>query len=422
MPLRTSSTFLTSTSSHLTMDPAPQEKRPKAQPSRKGKRAWRKNVDVSEIDQALEYQRDQEILHGDQAGEDEFVIDTEGKTPQHTAPAAKLKTTEILTNKSKVQPVRQRPVKKPVSRKERERIMALAGRLATANKLHTRIEKDGLVKGSLEDVWEDAPEPELPMVYKESAYSSHMKPKHAPGTMKEPPIPLTIRGQKGPDLELVDAGKSYNPSLELWRALIEKEFGSEKQFELQRQQLAEEQERIQHLIETMPDENFVDDSADEAPEEEEEEQKDEEDIKLSINKPTKWNKKTKTQRNKLERHKKLQELSARLKQIKDSMKELERLDEIMAEVEKKGPQKPAAPRDRPYRKHGRGELAFKPIELKLSDELTSCLRSLKPEGNLFYDNMHKLQVSGKVEAQGGSQKRRRFAPKLKERYSYKNFH
>ena len=38
-----------------------------------------------------------------------------------------------------------------------------------------------------------------------------------------------------------------------------------------------------------------------------------------------------------------------------------------------------------------------PLEVKLSDELSGNLKNLKPEGNLYYDQMLSLQSSGKIE-------------------------
>lgn len=51
------------------------------QPSRKGKRAWRKNIDINDVEQQLEELREEEKLGGRlhaKPNEDLFVIDTKG--------------------------------------------------------------------------------------------------------------------------------------------------------------------------------------------------------------------------------------------------------------------------------------------------------------------------------------------------------
>lgn len=61
------------------------------------------------------------------------------------------------------------------------------------------------------------------------------------------------------------------------------------------------------------------------------------------------------------------------------------------------------------------------MEVKLSDELSGNLRNLKPEGNLFYDQMLNLQSSGKVESRVPVAKRRKYQKKITEKWTYKDF-
>lgn len=72
----------------------------KPQASRKGKRAWRKNIDIQEIEQNLQDKRDEEIVLGKEVTDD-FVIDDTPSSKSGKLPK-KLKTKEILTNKSKI--------------------------------------------------------------------------------------------------------------------------------------------------------------------------------------------------------------------------------------------------------------------------------------------------------------------------------
>lgn len=386
----------------------------KKQTSRKGKRAWRKNIDVDDIHAGLEAKREKEVLHGDDSGD--FVIDTSGETP--AASDYKLKTVEILANKSKVPAVAGKSSKQRVSKAHTKKLMALAGRLLTESKQKARTDRDGLVRGAAKDVWADEAPLDLPNVYQETTFVGYTKPKNIPSTLKHKPVALHNKHATEKDLELVDAGKSYNPSLDLWRALIDKEFNIENDHEMQRQAMEEHQKRIQHLIETLDDDE-ADSSHDEA-EEEEVEVAEEDKYKLSINKRTEIKIKTKTRRNREAKHKQRMELQAKLKELKVQIKDLARLEDIEKEVDTKleNIQKDAPKK---YTRHGKSEVIFKPIEVKLSDELTSSLKNLKPEGNLFYDQMHKLQSTGKVEAREPVQKKRRYAQKFTEKWSYKDF-
>lgn len=386
----------------------------KTQPSRKGKKAWRKNVDVDDINAALEAKREKEILHGD---EDEgFVIDTVGDDGAK-ATAFKLKAREILENKSKVPAVQPKKVKHKVSKAHAKKLMALAGRLTTETALKARVDRDGIVRAKNLDVWADEPEIAQPEIYKKTAFKPYTKATRAPRTLAHAPIKLDVGGN---DDDLVHAGKSYNPALESWKALIDREFNSEQDLEVKRQAMEEHQKRIQYLIETL-DDNEIDESNDEGVEEDEEEDVDDENkYKLSLNERTELKIKTKTRRNREARNKQRRELEAKLRLLKQQIRDLARLEEIEEQVdEKEANQKPRAPKK--YLRHGKNEITFKPIEVKLSDELTNNLRGVKPEGNLLYEQMHKLQQSGRVEARIPIRQKRKYARKFTEKWSYKDF-
>lgn len=391
------------------------DSRPKAQPSRKGKKAWRKNVDVDDIHKALEAKREKEVLHGDE--EDEFVIDTDGDAS--TTKVQTLKTHEILSNKSRVPAILSKKVKHKVSKAHAKKLMALAGKLLTESKLKARVDRDGIIRAANIDVWGDGPELEQPEVYKRTAFRAYTPASKPPSTLAHQPIALHGTATDG----LVHAGKSYNPSLESWKSLIDTEFSSEQDLEVKRQAMEEHQRRIQHLIETL-DGRDIESSDEETEQNQEEEQEpeeeeDEEDkYKLSLNKRTELKIKTKTRRNREARHKEREELYVKLKEIKKQIHDLARLEDIEQEVAGKTPKARPAKK---YARHGKHDITFKPIEVKLSDELTNNLRSVKPEGNLFYEHMHKLQASGRVEARIPVARKRRYARKFTEKWSYKNF-
>lgn len=392
--------------------------KPKAQPSRKGKKAWRKNVDVDDIHTALEAKRDREILHGDH--DDDFVIDTLGNDA-NKAGTSKLKAREILENKSKVPALTLKKVKHRVSKAEVKKLMTLAGRLMTDSQLKARVDKDGIVRAKNLDVWADEVPEDQPDIYRKTAFRAYTPATKTPKTLSHAPIALHVTT---PQDELVHAGKSYNPGLDSWKALIDREFSAEQDLEVKRQAMEEHQQRIQYLIEALDDKEI--ESSDDEPaaeqEEEAEEEAEEDKYKLSLNPRTELKIKTKTKRNKEARHKERQELEAKLKQLKKQIHDLSRLEDIEQLVnEKETVQKSKTKAAKKYLRHGKHGVTFKPIEVKLSDELTNNLRSMKPEGNLLYEQMHKLQTSGRVEARVPVSKKRRYARKFTEKWSYKDF-
>lgn len=392
------------------------ENKPKAQPSRKGKRAWRKNIDVNDIQAGLEAKREQEVLLGEDSENSGFIIDNEGDSASTTSGFV-LKTSEILANKSKIPAIQSKKVKHKVSKAQTKKLMALAGRLATESKLKTKLDRDGLIRASSLDVWGDKEEVELPDAYKVTPFVSYTSAKVVPKTLSHEPLVLHA---DTPQEKIVHPGKSYNPDLDSWKDLIDREFGLENKLDLKRQEMEEHQKRIQYLIETLDDKEFEEsDDETESKDKEEENDGDEDNYKLSLNEKTEWKIKTKTRRNKEAKHKQRLELEAKLKDLKKQIHDLKNLEVIEQDVEQKLQSIKPRPAKK-YHRHGKHEVGFKPIEVKLSDELTGSLRTMKPEGNLLYDLMHKLQMQGKIEARYPQRKKKR-SVKLTEKWSYKDF-
>lgn len=404
----------------------------KPQASRKGKRAWRKNIDIQEIEQNLQDKRDEEIVLGKEVTDD-FVIDDTPSSKSGKLPK-KLKTKEILTNKSKIPALtNQRHQKKGentiqgVKKTDLLRLIQLnGGKFKSEDKYVNRLGQDGIVNGSSQDLWDDTDNNEkkkIPDFMKSTAEVT--KASVVPKTLKVNPIKITSN-------ELTDkkihAGKSYNPSLESWKELINQEYDIEYKRELTRQQIEEHRNKIKELMITL-DDNMLSDSDDDEDDEdndkvEEEEQLNangEKDYSLSINKPNKIKIKTKTKRNKELKHKERVKLEQEIKDLKKQLKDLSNLDEIL---EKQAVKDQSQPNER---KRKRREKLFKysvvetPLEVKLSDELSGNLKNLKPEGNLYYDQMLSLQSSGKIESRVPVNKKRKYTKKITEKWTYKDF-
>lgn len=404
----------------------------KPQASRKGKRAWRKNIDIQEIEQNLQDKRDEEIVLGKEVTDD-FVIDDTPSSKSGKLPK-KLKTKEILTNKSKIPALtNQRHQKKGentiqgVKKTDLLRLIQLnGGKFKSEDKYVNRLEQDGIVNGSSQDLWDDTDTNEkkkIPDFMKSTAEVT--KASVVPKTLKVNPIKITSN-------ELTDkkihAGKSYNPSLESWKELINQEYDIEYKRELTRQQIEEHRNKIKELMITL-DDNMLSDSDDDEDDEdndkvEEEEQLNangEKDYSLSINKPNKIKIKTKTKRNKELKHKERVKLEQQIKDLKKQLKDLSNLDEILEKRAVKDQSQPNEKKRKRREKLFKYSLVETPLEVKLSDELSGNLKNLKPEGNLYYDQMLSLQSSGKIESRVPVNKKRKYTKKITEKWTYKDF-
>lgn len=425
------------------------------QKSKKGRRAWRKNVDIEDIETKLQEQREEIIQHGkilnDVDSEDLFIIDEDADDNANVIlqrdNIKKLKASEILSNKSKIPPLLTKIGKSKkdkiqgVSKKEMVHLLKLAGKVKGYDKGDERLAKEGIINSKAYDVWETELDNEikrnkLPNFLQNNSTTSFTEATVIPKTLKEAPI--QVRKQE----ILPHAGKSYNPSFDNWKKLIEQEYFKEKPKEDQRLELEEYRDKIQFLIKNYED-NEVEEIDDSIVEEEnneeekepvqEEEEEEEIDIKLSINPVTKVEIKTKTKRNKEKRHKERSRLEKELKDIKLRIKELEKLPEILKQIEQSEEQtknnidllNKESKHERFVRK-GKKKLGSKleviegPIEVKLSNELSDSLRKLKPEGNLLYDQMKNFQSKGMIETRRIT-KGKKGKKKITEKWSYKDF-
>lgn len=382
-----------------------------SQNSRKGKKAWRKNVNIDDIQQGLEESRERQILLGDDSND--FIIDDEGDLNLNKQ-AKKLKSNEILTNKSKIPALENGKNNKiqGVNKNKVHKLMKLSGRIQNESALKARVDKDGIIKAASKDPWaEEKTEDSTPKILKKSAIHERTKPTHAPKTLSYKSIELDI-----PQDPVIESGKSYNPTVESWKSLINKEFNLENEKYLKELKIQEYQAKIQEIIENSNENEIMEDSTDSNESEAEEEGK-EEDYKLSINKPNQIKIKTKSQRNKQKRNKQRLDLESKLADLKHQLADLNKLEDYNKEVDSKKP----VPKLKKTKKLFKHNLIEKPLEVKLSDELTDNLRNVKTEGNLLYDQMFNLQKSGKIESRVPVSKKRKYGKKITEKWTYKDF-
>lgn len=425
------------------------------QSSRKGKKSWRKNIDLTDIETKLEQRLDQEIHHGtsdlkDLKNEDLFQVDTLGddilkqKLIKRKQIKNRLKSKEILNSiqtnskvKALTHPKNDKDLKnmkkvQGISKKEITRLMALAGRIHGENKSKVQIATNGLTRSKNLDLWgSDKPlNIKIPSGIKLMVKTCENIPKElltqsttgwsvatvAPNTISRKPLQVK-------DVESVPhAGKSFNPDKKDWENLIEREYNLEEVKERRRIQIENYKSKIEHLMDILEDQE--EEESENSAEESGEETND--NYKLSINPSVKNKKKTKYQRNKQNAHKRRIQLQNDLTKLKSQLHELENLETIKQEVSvnlnTSQPHNDGV-KERKNKHHKLGtkhSVIESPLEVKFTDELSDSLRKLRPEGNLLYETVMKLQSNGKIEARIPIRKGRRYKQKITEKWTYKD--
>lgn len=362
-----------------------------AQKSRKGKKSWRKNIDLDDIEQNLEVNRDKEIVLGSAPLFEVDVKGSQDSLSREMRAEKKLKSEEILNKRSAVPiipSIHKKKPEQPRKKVDRELLKKIAGFEGSEARRRTQLERDGLVKSSgPKDLWGSV---ELPA-------NESRRP-----LPPQPPLP---------DAEAVkvpDGGRSYNPELSEWKAAVTEEQKKYSKEERARLQLEAEQRRIEELM-AQP--------SPEASETEESDAEDDREFKvgqLSVNPPTEEKRKTRAQINKRRRHQERLELHKRLKEKKSLLRQLPSAP---------SPAVPAVARPKEPKKlnraHSGHPVMAEPLAIKLSDELDDSLRRVKSEGNLFKERLRSLQARGLVEARL-PQKRKRQRRKLTEKWGFKD--
>ncbi|QLG70653.1 hypothetical protein HG535_0A05950 [Zygotorulaspora mrakii] len=427
------------------------------QTSRKGKKAWRKNIDLTDIEKSIAEKKDQEITHGtsdlgDLNDTALFQIDETGdndlksKLIKRKQIKKNVKSREILdaikTNskigalkhvkhdegsKSKVQ---------NVSKKELRKLLALAGKIDGESKANHRMAKDGLSKFKKVDLWGDDSNDKKKVVtpagikldVKENVIiPEELLTKSTSGwsiaSVKPDTLDMTPVKVKEID-EIPHAGKSYNPDKADWSDLINSEYEREKVIEDNKIAMKEYREKIKRLMEVLNDsEEEESSSEDDATIKNAEQDADEDNgdlIRLSVNEVVKNKKKTKYQRNRARRHEEKIKMHMQLRELKAKLLELEKLEEIEKEVkERLTSNNKSVIKD--AKVNYKRNILQENFEAKLSDELSDSLRKLRPEGSLLRDQIRKLQSSGKIESRVKMRKSKKIRPKITEKWTHKDF-
>ncbi|KAF2744231.1 P60-like protein [Sporormia fimetaria CBS 119925] len=412
------------------------------QPSRKGKKAWRKNVDVTQVQEGLDDVREQIVQGGvvaEKSADQLFAVDTTGSEAvqvRYDKRHKPLKVDEILAQRSAVPAVSSRkrlsdfdaPAKKKtkVSRKEYDRLRAIAyGGDA--------VQKDVVETGETAayDPWAVEEKKQDPKF----SFLEEKKPKVEPVTLKHAPVSLAKDGKPLPAVRKPDAGKSYNPLLEDWANLIEREGQKEVEAEKKRlQEAREEAAKIERQIAAAMEPSDEEDGNESAWESEWEGFSDQEDSNLKKKRPER---KSQVQRNKIKRRKEAERKAIHDAKMKEKERQAEKIKELAKAVEEKEQARAAAAEVARIAKgddsseeaeevllkkrFGKAAIPEAPLEVVLADELQDSLRRLKPEGNLLKDRFRNMIIQGKVESRRQISHAKKAKVKVTEKWSYKDW-
>ncbi|KAL9022807.1 MAG: hypothetical protein Q9185_000070 [Variospora sp. 1 TL-2023] len=437
---------------------APQQHK---QPSRKGKKAWRKNVDVSEIQKGLEDVREEVIKGGvvaEKASETLFTLDATGSDQIRNShkTSKPLKVDEILAVRSAVpavsthkrlgvtdgliEPSSKRRRSNGVSFREHERLKKLAygGESVRKDVVETN-------EVPFHDPWaplqSDASERDPQYSYLDPPKS--IKP---PPTLQKAPISLLASTASLPAVPKPKAGISYNPVYQDWDALLTSAGTAEVAAERKRLADAAAEQEKQAFIAAAQNERedndykTEDESAWEGFETE--------------NEVAEWLKKkrperkTPTERSKVRRRKEAERQAKWEAQMKKREKQARQIGNIAKDVEKEAKAKASSTAvniaksgndddssgddgdregivdDSILRRRKLGskhKLPDAPLELVLPDELRDSLRLLRPEGNLLSDRFRNIMLRGKIEARKPITQPKKAKRTMTEKWTHKDF-
>ncbi|KAI1202077.1 ribosome biogenesis protein Nop53/GLTSCR2 [Nemania serpens] len=417
------------------------------QPSRKGKKAWRKNIDITEVTKGLD-ELNEEIIKGgviaERPSDELFTLDTVGdasipiKLPRHTSKL--LKADEIIAARNSAIPavsMRKRPGDKtsdgilPAKRTRREYVTVKElSRLRKVADGHHESTAD--IAEASYDPWAIIPEPATADVVIKDQRDEKKK---APKSFAQKPLSLLANGKTMPAVPKPASGHSYNPKFEDYEARYAEECN--KAIEAEKKRLAEEEaERIkaEAAARSAAEAEAAEARAELSEWDEDSEwegfQSGGEELRQT---GKKQKRKTKADRNRIQRRKdeerrlkheaKTKLRKGELERIKQIAQEVSERDEALALAKAEESDSSTASHDEVLRRKQLGKLRLpeKDLELVLPDELQDSLRLLKPEGNLLKDRYRSLLVRGKMESRRRIPFKKQARTTITEKWSYKDF-
>ncbi|CAG8638793.1 2376_t:CDS:2, partial [Ambispora gerdemannii] len=358
------------------------KEKPATQPSRKGKKAWRKNVDITQVEQTLEEIRSEERTIGgrlrDQSNEHLFVVDTVGDSKVKQKIKKLLRIDEILASRSKIPAVASRPSnlqktgKRQASRAENARLEQMVHRKRHLHMTSDLGSSEAVKRAGTYDVWEAQEDSQEDS--NDFLHPAKRRKIKAPETLKKKPATKVV------SVHIPHPGASYNPTFEDHQKLLyianEEEIHKEEELKKLQEKLPKYTDASTSELnpQDMIDRSLLgsgseEEEGDAGMEGDEEKEHAEENQNHTVK-----NKSKNDNNGSIEK-----ELSEREKRAIEKTK--------LAE-EKAG---------MPLKKLGKYPVTKLPIDIQLHEELSDSLRTLKPEGNLFRDRIASLEERNIIE-------------------------
>ncbi|KAJ7230687.1 ribosome biogenesis protein Nop53/GLTSCR2 [Mycena pura] len=386
------------------------------QPSRKGKKAWRKNVDLQEVEEGIEELRKEERATGTflhkQADDQLFVVDVKGDDKIRSVlpkfKSSELTSARILAQRSAVPALVSRATatstkkrKAPLSKEDKERLLRI-GKRTRRGPFNSVVDPAAFGQGSASL--------ELSEAVKQSGGYDPWAAQDAENGV-QPKAPRHRHPRDGIEVPAIlepHQGTAYNPPADAHQALLLKAYAVEEKRAEEAARLAEEKARferarktVQEDIEGVPAGMKIDD----LPQDEEEEVTGEE-MALPKKMPQR---KTKSQRKKAERllaEKRVLIERARKKSelaLIHNTRQLRRTANktLLAQNQAHALRRAALQEKLRHglggHKIGKHRVPVEEVDVQLGEDLSESLRALKPEGNLFRDRFTSLQQRALIE-------------------------
>ncbi|CBQ70053.1 related to Glioma tumor suppressor candidate region gene 2 protein [Sporisorium reilianum SRZ2] len=431
------------------------------QSSRKGKKAWRKNIDLSTTEAFLEEQAHplrqtaSDVLFVEDRSGQETLLAKQARTKRP------LKSLEILQNSyghAALEPARKHKAGKAVDKKTEQRLRKMVGRQKVATQgdasaiAHNSADVVSKSLGSVYDVWSSTDA-------KGKSKASATSDDWIPPTSAKPTItlPKTLRRADNdiattlPAIDLPHPGSSYNPDLESHEALINEAYDIEKRLEDNEQMDRAERESWQAKLagivareaelRAQQDDDLkryrgmdvdVPGSASDADADSDDVEEDDDQEEGGNSEPKR---KTRAQRARAKRARAQQSEAARRKQARIDAAAILQLPALKRRQARLALARHQAALLRREHKHaalakhglagtklGKHTVPHQHVDVQTGDELAESLRTLKPEGNLFRDRYVRMQARGHVEPCVKQERTRRVRKtKEYETHDYKKF-
>ena len=395
------------------------------QASRKGKKAWRKNIDLIATEAALEDLREQERAEGvpahKRSNAELFMEDRSGQETTLARQARekrKLKSQEILAHRSAVPAMQQKarssfqlPDDSSAAKaaaaglppKFKKRLRMLASRPHEGVEGETergragRLQSDAVL-AEKHDLWGEAPKTRQ----NDWIAPAAKEPVHRPRSMQHEPY---AAARSMPAVSVPHPGTSYNPDFDSHEALVQTAYEKAKAAELDEQQAQELHAQWKGVTQGVPlPLDLPLDVPEEGGEDDEEVQDEGAAPKMPARKTAAQRRRearAKEQYTLAQQRRKERRIQGMISELPNQMKQAKRDAQTRAElVQQRRQQKEERLRSQGIAgtRIGKYAVPSQRVDVQTGDELSDSLRRLRPEGNLFWDRFQSLQARGLAEA------------------------